>query len=202
MEPNGIQSVMLGWAFSWGGIIVLLRHMAERLSRCDTFESTIRTALEDAVALLGAEYGNVQLLAGDTLVIVAQRGLSPEFLKAFRYVTAADGSACGRALLLGEPVIIPDTDKDLQFAIYRNIAQQMQFRAVQSSPLICPDGRRIGILSTHFANPHQLSKIETDTLHAYAVTASQHACELLRDTPLDQIATEMNKTLYDDLGIN
>lgn len=158
--------------------------------------------LDDAIALLGAEYGNVQLLIGQDLVIAAQRGLSPDFLKSFRRVTKDDGSACGRALLLGKPVVIPDVEKDLEFAIYRNIAKRTHFRAVQSTPLIKQDGQRLGILSTHFANPHQPSKIELETLQAYAILASQHAFELLRDRTLDQMAKQMNEVLYDGLAIS
>lgn len=182
--------------------MALFDPMAERLSRSDTFESAIGTILDDTIALLGAEYGNVQLIAGDTLLIVAQRGLSAEFLNAFRRVRSADGSACGRALLLGQSVVIADVDKDLEFAIYRNIAKRMQFQAVQSTPLVRQDGRRLGILSTHFANPHQPSKIELETLQEYAIAASHHAFDLLRDRPLHQAAKEMSKVLYDALGIS
>lgn len=178
----------------------MLVHMAERLLRCDTFERAIRTVLDDAISLLGAEYGNVQLLVGQELVIVEQRGLSPDFLKTFRRVTKDDGSACGRALLLGQPVVIPDVEKDLEFAIYRNIAKRTHFRAVQSTPLLKQDGQRLGILSTHFANPHHPSKIELETLQAYATTASQYAFGLLRDKSLDQMAKQMNELLYDRLA--
>ncbi len=176
--------------------------MVERLLRCDTFERAIGTMLDDAIALLGAEYGNVQLLVGQDLMIVAQRGLSPDFLKTFRCVTRDDGSACGRALLLGKPVVITDVEKDLEFAAYRVIARRTPFRAVQSTPLTTRDGRRLGILSTHFANPHHPSKIELETLQAYAMTASQYAFELLRDTPLDQMAKRMNEVLYDGLDVS
>jgi hypothetical protein len=60
---------------------MLLARMTERLVRCDTFEHAISTMLDDAIALLGAEYGNVQLLIGDQLMISVQRGLLPDFLK-------------------------------------------------------------------------------------------------------------------------
>lgn len=176
--------------------------MTERLVRCDTFERAIWTILDDAIALLGAEFGNVQLLLRQDLVIAAQRGLGLDFLQTFRRVTTNDGSACGRALLLGKPVVVPDVEKDPEFAIYRNIARRTQFRAVQSTPLIRQDGRRLGILSTHFANPHQPSKIESETLQAYAIAASQHAFEVLRDRPLDQMAKQMNDVLYSGLAIS
>jgi GAF domain-containing protein len=179
----------------------LLVNLTDRLLRCDTFERAVGTMLDDAIALLGAEYGNVQLLVGRDLVICAQRGLPPDFLKTFRFVTKDDGSACGRALLFGKTVVIPDVEKDLEFAIYRNIARRTHFRAVQSTPLIKQDGERLGILSTHFANPHSPSKIELETLQAYATIASQYAFELLR-MPLDQMAKQMNEVLYDDLAIS
>jgi hypothetical protein len=60
----------------------MLLVLTERLVRCDTFEHAIWTMLDDAIALLGAEYENVQRLI-DQLVISAQRGLLPDFLKAF-----------------------------------------------------------------------------------------------------------------------
>ena len=69
-----------------------------RLRRCRTFHDAIQTILNDTVALHGAEYGDLQLRDGGTLLIVAQRNLGPEFLKTFREVTIAEGSACGRAL--------------------------------------------------------------------------------------------------------
>ena len=157
--------------------------------------------LDDTIAMLGAEYGNLQLLAGQELVIVAQRSLSPDFLRIFRRVRKDDGSACGRALLGGKPVVIPDVEKDVEFAIYRNIARRTRFRAVQSTPLIAPDGRRLGIISTHFANPHQPSRIEMETLQTYGTTASQYVFELLGDGPLDLIANRMNAALYDSFVV-
>ena len=170
--------------------------MKERLTRCDTFDRAVWTMLDDAIALLGAEYGSLQLLVGEELVIVAQRGLPPDFLNCFRRIDKDDGSACGRALLSGKPVVISDVEKDLEFAIYRNVARRTHFRAVQSTPLIAPDERRLGIVSTHFANPHCPSNIEMETLQAYGIAASQYAFDLLGDMPLDLMANQMNAVLY------
>jgi GAF domain-containing protein len=173
--------------------------MTDRLFRCDTFERAIWTILDDAVALLGAEYGNVQLITGQDLVITAQRGLPQEFLETFRRVRKGDGSACGRALLLGEPVVIPDVQIDWQFTAFREIARHSHFRAVQSIPLTADSGNQLGIVSTHFANVHAPSKIETETLKAYGAVAAQYAFKLLGETPLDVAANRMHETLYTDL---
>ena len=58
----------------------MLEQMTQRLQAQRSFEAAIETLLNDVVALHGAEYGDLQLLAGDDLVIVAQRGLTPAFL--------------------------------------------------------------------------------------------------------------------------
>jgi GAF domain-containing protein len=174
----------------------MLVQMTYRLVRCDTFERAVWTILDDAIALLGAEYGNVQLITGQDLVITAQRGLPKQFLETFRRVRRGDGSACGRAMLLGEPVIIPDVQIDWQFTSFREIARYSHFRAVQSTPLIAENGRQLGIVSTHFANAHTPSKIEMETLKAYGVVAAQHIFKLLDEMPLDVMANRMHEKLY------
>ena len=93
----------------------MLEQLKSRLLPSATFEEVIATVLDDSIALLGAEYGNVQLPLGDDLVIVAQRGLLRPFLDAFRRVSMADGCACGRALRLGQSVIVTDVDTDPDF---------------------------------------------------------------------------------------
>jgi GAF domain-containing protein len=170
--------------------------MTDRLYSCDTFERAIWTILDDAIALLGAEYGNVQLITGQELVIAAQRGLPKEFLETFRRVRRGDGSACGRALLLGEPIVIPDVQIDGQFTAFREIARYSHFRAVQSTPLTAENGAQMGIVSTHFANVHSPSKIEMETLKAYGVVAAQFAFNRLGETPLDVAASRMHEKLY------
>jgi hypothetical protein len=53
--------------------------MTARLVRNRTFEGAVHTILDDVIALLGAEYGNIQLPIGEELAIAAQRGLSADF---------------------------------------------------------------------------------------------------------------------------
>ncbi len=177
----------------------MLVRMTDRLLLCDTFEQVISTILNDAITLLGAEYGTAQLLTGEELVIAAQRGLPKEFLKAFRVVRKGDGSVCGRTLLLGESVVVPDVQIDPHFTAFRDVARYSRMRAVQSTPLIAENGRQLGVVSTHFANVHQPSKIEMETLKAYGVVAAGQAFKLLGETQLDVMASRMHDKLYTDL---
>jgi hypothetical protein len=176
--------------------VVIASQMTRRLLQARTFEGAIRTILEDVIALLGAEYGNIQLSIGDELAIVAQRGLSADFLRTFRRVKKDDGSACGRALRLGGTVIIRDVEDDLEFAAFRPDAKKAGFRSVQSTPFFTRDGNAMGIVSTHFANVHEPTQIEMWTLKTYSVVAAEHLCQLLGDTSLASKAKQMSDELY------
>lgn len=177
---------------------IILRHMTRRLVRNRTFEAVVQTILDDVIALLGAEYGNIQLPVGDELAIAAQRGLSTDFLRAFWRVNKNDDSACGRALRLGVPVIIPDIEKDDDFAGFRRDARNAGFRAVQSTPMITSDQTLLGIVSTHFANVREPTPIEMNTLKAYGRIAAEYAYMVLDESfaSLASKAEQMSAELY------
>ncbi len=177
----------------------MITPMRERLKRSNSFEAAVDIILTDAIALQGAEFGNVQLLVDRELAIVAQRGFSPAFLKAFWRVSAEHGTACGRALQQRVPIMIADVEKDSEFAPFRDEAKQAGFRAVQSTPLVSTDGKPVGIVSTHFVNLHQPTPIEMDTLLAYSSVAADFLLRLLGDVPLDTMAMRMSDQLYAEM---
>jgi GAF domain-containing protein len=109
----------------------MLGEMAVRVMSTRTFEDIVQTILDDVIAFHGAQYGNVQLPVGDHLVIAAQRGFDREFLQTFRRVKKDDGCACGRALQLGQSIVIADVDKDLDYAPYCNAAKSAGYRSVR-----------------------------------------------------------------------
>jgi|SRR3569833_1037634 len=168
-----------------------------RLRRCRAFHEAVQTILNDTVALHGAEYGDLQLLDGDTLLIVAQRNLTPEFLKTFREVTVAEASACGRALGACATVVVEDVEKDSEYADFREAARQARYRSVQTTPLCTSGGRIIGMVSTLFVNPHLPTKIELATLDKYSVAAADYLFELLDGKELGSEARRMNKLIYE-----
>jgi len=112
-------------------------------------------ALEGALSLGGADRGNLQLVhpATGSLVIVAEHGFGAEFLEYFAAVDD-DRSACGRAARLHAQTVIVDVTTDPVFAPHRAIAAASGFRAVISTPVIDANGRLIGMVSTHYRQPH------------------------------------------------
>jgi hypothetical protein len=125
------------------------------------YERSREWALDGAMSLLGADFGNIQLRESrrGPLRIVTQAGFNTEFLEHFATVTD-DGSACGRAASRRAQVVIVDVNEDGAFAPHRHIAAASRFRAVQSTPLVDGSGRLIGIISTHFRRPHRPSARE------------------------------------------
>src|SRR5882757_3847901 len=109
----------------------MLEQMRSRLRANKRFEAAVEVILDDVIALHGAEFGDVQLPIADELVIVAQRGLTTKFLKAFERVRTSDGCACGRALRTGEPVIIRDVQEDATYEAFRADALAAGYRGVQ-----------------------------------------------------------------------
>jgi signal transduction histidine kinase/DNA-binding response OmpR family regulator len=131
--------------------------------------------LDAVIELQGADFGNIQLYdetVGD-LRIVAQRGFGQEFLEYFQSVRVDDGSVCARALRATERTIVEDVETDDEFRPHRAIAAASGFRAVQSTPLVAHDqGPPIGILSTHFREPHRPSERELQVTDLYLRVAT------------------------------
>jgi GAF domain-containing protein len=101
--------------------------------------------------------GTVQVHVAERqeLQIVAHRGFRTPFLQHFRVATPNDGSACGHALLDRRRILISDTHEDPGYAPHRAVADEAGYRAVVSIPLIGNAGVIVGVLSVHFAKPHQ-----------------------------------------------
>ncbi len=176
----------------------MLEQMTQRLQVQRSFEAAIETLLNDVVALHGAEYGDLQLLVGDQLVLVAQRGLTAPFLRAFRRISRADGCACGRAMRVGRTILVADVMKDPGYAAFRGEAAAAGYRSVQSTPLATGRGRVLGMVSTLFANPHEPTPIELDTLARYCRIAADYLEDLLGADTLAGKAQRMHEALYSD----
>jgi K+-sensing histidine kinase KdpD/ActR/RegA family two-component response regulator len=150
-----------------------LNEASSRLWRIRDLHEGLDEVLAAAIDLLGADKGNIQLLAPDrrTLFIASQRGFDQNFLDAFHEVPD-DDSVCGRALLRGERVVAEDVETEPDFVAMRTIARASGFRAVQSTLLRGRDGEPFGVLSTHFREPHRPSEQELRRLDLYAREAA------------------------------
>jgi two-component system CheB/CheR fusion protein len=164
-----------------------LHEASNRLWQSAELNAGLQEVLDAALAMLGADMGNVQLLnpATGSLEIAAQRGFQKDFLEFFRDVSADDNSACARSLRTGNRVVIEDVEKDAEFAPLRPVAAKAGYRAVQSTPLIAHNGELLGVLSTHFREPQvpsdrNLKRLDLDVRQAVAFIERHHIDAALR----------------------
>ena len=120
----------------------------------DGMKAVLEPILTEAVTLSRSEKGNIQLFdeSSGCLAIRAHIGFEDDFLRAFRSVSAGNGCACGRAIRLRRPVVIPDIMLDEEYLPYRRAALDAGYRSVTSLPIIAGDSL-VGVLSVHRAEP-------------------------------------------------
>jgi PAS domain S-box-containing protein len=146
-----------------------LHEFSTRLLSKAELRELLEEALRATIVLQNADFGNVQLYNPETktLEIVAHRGFQQNFLDYFSSVSET-GAACGRGLQRRERVIIEDVLADPDFEPHRQIAASAGFRAVQSTPLFSRSGEPLGMISTHFRQPHRPSERELRFTDLYA----------------------------------
>jgi hypothetical protein len=91
--------------------------------------------------------------------------------------------------------VIPDVDREPSYKPWLGAARLGGYRSIQSTPLITSAGRMLGVVSTLFANPHEPTNIEMETLKQYSIIASDYLASLLGDQEVEIKATEMSAKL-------
>jgi len=118
--------------------------------------SLLYELLNAAIALTEAQMGNVQLLDRGRLTIVAYKGFSRPFLEFFDSVESGH-AACGEAMRHRAQVVVEDVTSHPIFMGTRALEEVLAagVRAVQSTPIVSSKGALLGMLSTHFREPHR-----------------------------------------------
>jgi PAS domain S-box-containing protein len=134
---------------------------------------------EAAAAILRSDFASMQMLypergTGGELRLLASRGFDPEAVKFWEWVRADSGCTCGEALRTRKRAIASDVETCPFMAgtADREAYLQAGMGAAQSTPLISRDGRLIGMLSTHWRQPHYPSESE---LRRFDILARQAA---------------------------
>ena len=147
-----------------------LHEFSTRLLQAPELTVLLDDVLGAIIDIQDADFGNVRLYNAETgdLEIAAQRGFDQEFLDHFRSMKIDPGGAYSRALERGERVVVEDVLTDPAFAPYHSIATSAGFRAVQSTPVFGRRGDPLGMISTHFRQPHRPSDRELRFTDLYA----------------------------------
>lgn len=139
------------------------------------FDQICDKIVETAIALSGADMGNLQLLDAERglLKITACRGFEPAFREHFASVYRGQAT-CGEAMAKQKRIIIEDVSHSPMFAgrLDLDVMLAAGALAVQSTPLVTQEGRMVGVLSTHYRKVIQKDKLD---LHFIDLLARQAA---------------------------
>lgn len=142
--------------------------MLERLKGARNIHQVLQVGMHDLMSFLGAERGNIQMLGHSAdLVVIAQHGLTPVFLEAFRRVSSGSASICARAAQNKTLVFVPDVSADQDFAPYLPIVQGEGILSILSFPLVTTAGDWIGMASAHFAQQANPTALELASVVQY-----------------------------------
>jgi PAS domain S-box-containing protein len=132
--------------------------------------------LDAAVTIMSSDFASMQMFYPERgeLRLLAYRGFNPSAAAFWEWVRPGSGSTCGVALATGNRSIVPDIELSDFMAGSEDLEtyRQTGIRAVQSTPLVSRDGHLLGMISTHWRNPHQPSERDFRLLDVLARQAA------------------------------
>jgi signal transduction histidine kinase len=140
----------------------LLQSISAQLLIEENIDSLYEKILDAAVTIMDSQYGSMQMFylergAMGELRLLSFRGFNAEAAKLWEWVSSESaGSTCGEALRTGKRVIAADVEKCDYMAGTQDLATYLRLgiRACQSTPLFSRSGKILGMISTHWREPH------------------------------------------------
>jgi two-component sensor histidine kinase len=130
----------------------------------ETEIETLYTKIVEAAAIiLDSDFASIQMKqerSGEAgLKLLANKGFDQQAADHWKWVDASCGISCGAALTKGERVIIPDAETSPSIgSADLEMFRHLGIRSMQSTPLVSRNGNTLGMMSTHWRQPHQPTK--------------------------------------------
>lgn len=154
--------------------------------------------VDAAIAIAGAQFGTMQIHRldedkGEGLELLISRGLKPEDEAVWKWVHPGMHSSCTAALKTWKREIIED------FEQWPNIAgtpdleafRRAGIRSAQTTPLLSSSGTLLGMISTHWSEPHVPSERDLRMLDILARQAADLLERTIREEALKQTVAEL-----------
>jgi PAS domain S-box-containing protein len=153
-----------------------LQKISTELILASEVEALHEKILDAAMTIMGSDFASMQMFYPEPgeLRLLAYRGFNPTAAAFWEWVRPGSGSTCGVALATGNRSIVPDIELSDFMAGSEDLEtyRQTGIRAVQSTPLVSRDGHLLGMISTHWRNPHQPSERDFRLLDVLARQAA------------------------------
>jgi PAS domain S-box-containing protein len=186
-----------------------LQEVSGRLIEEGDVDALYRKIVDDARAIVQSDMASMQVLdeARDALRLLAWRGFGEEFGWSFALSGPDAPTACSLAWRLRRRVVVPDVEAwDVAAGTPAlDGFRRAGIRAVQSTPLISRSGKLVGMISTHWRQPHQpaepdlrlldvLARQAADLLERVDAERALRASEARFRTVVDQASTGVVQT--------
>jgi PAS domain S-box-containing protein len=156
-----------------------LQQVATQLITAEGMAGLYDQILDTALAILHADLASIQMVNPERgrpreLKLLGHRGFSPQAAKRWEWVNTDSRTTCGEALRTGERVVVPDVrqcdfmagSEDLEAFLDAGI------HAAQSLPLVSRSGVLLGMVTTYWRRPHELTVSESRALDILARLAA------------------------------
>ena len=153
-----------------------LQEISTLLIQQNDLDTLYLRILDAAVDLMSSDMASLQAFQPErnALWLLAWKGFHPQSAAFWEWVGLDSGCSCAAALSAGRRIIVPDVETS-EFIIGTPHADEYRrsgIRAVQSTPLVSRAGRLLGMISTHWREPHQPSERALRSLDVLARQAA------------------------------
>src|SRR5689334_17022170 len=173
-----------------------LQEISTLLIQEGNLDALYERVLDAAIDLMSADMGTMQKYdpeSGELLLQSAKGEFQPEAAAVWGRVNRATATTCGMALSLERRVIVPNVESSDFMAGTADLdaLRRSSIRAAQSTPLVSRSGQLLGIISTHWREPHQPTERR---LRALDVLARQ-AADLIERIQVETALRESEQRL-------
>jgi hypothetical protein len=178
--------------------ILQLHEISTSLIQEGNLDFLYNRILDAAVALMSSDMASIQLLDPERnqLRLLAWKGFHPHAATFWEWVHLDSASTCGLALSAGSRVVVPDIETYHSMAGTPDLDEyhRSNIRAVQSTPLVSRSGQLLGMISTHWREPHRptdvalrrldvLARQAADLIERSMAETANDAATVLANTP-------------------
>lgn len=181
----------------------LLQELSARLVEHHAAQDIYEEFVDAAMVLMHSDFGSMQMLRSEDgalqrLELIVQRNFVPEAVEFWHWVDSGEATSCGMALRAGTRVIVEDMDAEpfMRGTPDLDMSHLCGMRSVQSTPLRSRTGRPLGMISTHWRQPHSPTERELRLLDILA----RQAADLLEQRMDIELLAQRERELEEALA--
>lgn len=180
-----------------------LQETSTQLLGEDEIGALYEKILDAAVAIMRSEYASIQILypergPGGELRLLSHRGFDPQSVRFWEWVGPTSETSCGAALRTGQRIIVSDVETCdfMAGSEDRAVFLQAGIHAAQSTPLVSRTGKLLGMISTHWRQPHQPSERDLRLMDVLARMAADLIERSQAEKALQNLNTDLKHFSY------